>query len=106
MLDVVAGPGRILREINFDAVDIETIEMRIAHFDPHPTAQLPLHPHHDVRQHAIAHVLGQLDELQLVAERANSLRQIARVDGDAIRADARTGAKHVEPERLGRCSAQ
>jgi hypothetical protein len=50
--------------------------------------QLPLHPSDDIRRHAIADVLSQLDELELIAKRANTVRQIVGVD--AARNDSQT----------------
>ena len=57
---------------------------------------------HHVRRHPVADLLGQLDEAELVAERAHAVRQVVRIDGDAVTADAGSGIERSKAERLRR----
>ena len=52
-----------------------------------------LQPPHDVVGHVVVDVVGELDEAEALAERAlHPPRQVARVDGQAVAADARARA--------------
>ena len=55
----------------------------------------------DVAGHPAVDLLGQLDEPERVAQRADLVGQVVGVDGDAVPADARAGVERLEPERLG-----
>ena len=68
--------------------------------------QLALHSSDDVRRQAIADVLGQLDELELLAERANASQQTVGGDANAMPADTRARVKRSKPKRLSRRGPQ
>ena len=55
----------------------------------------------DVAGHPAVDLLGQLDEPERVAERADLIGQVVGVDGDAVAADARARVERLEAERLG-----
>jgi hypothetical protein len=55
----------------------------------------------DVAGHPAVDLLGELHEPERVAQRADLVGQVVRVDGDAVTADAGTGVERLEPERLG-----
>src|SRR6202021_2974851 len=55
----------------------------------------------DVTGHPAVDLLGQLDEPERVAQRADLVGQVVGVDGDAVPADAWAGVERLEPERLG-----
>ncbi len=58
---------------------------------------------HHVVGHVLVHVVRQLDEAEGLAEAAAHLpREVARVDGEAVSADARPGREAEIPERLAR----
>jgi hypothetical protein len=65
-----------------------------------------LHSSDDVRRQAIADVLGQLDELELLAERANASQQTVGGDANAMPADTRARVKRSKPKRLSRRGPQ